>query len=159
MTTQFLVASGLAHLVAEADGAGTPVVFLHAGVADRRMWDAQVAALARSPSRYRAVSYDRRGFGDTLHVDEPYSQVGDLLRVLDTVAPGERAILVGCSQGGRIAIDAALAEPAREQALVLVAPAITGAPEVTLVAPAIQAWIDNVERAEADVDIDRINAL
>lgn len=159
MTTQFLVPSGSAQIAGEAAGAGAPVVFLHAGVADRRMWSAQAAALARAPGPYRALAYDRRGFGDTLHADERYSQVGDLIRVLDEVAPGERAILVGCSQGGRIAIDAALAEPARVRALVLVAPAVTGAPEVTLVAPAIQAWIDSVESAEADADIDRINAL
>jgi len=68
-------------------------------------------------------------------------------------------VLVGCSQGGRIALDAALAMPARVRALVLVAPAISGAPDVTEVPPAIQAWIEAVERAEAEADVDRINAL
>ena len=138
---------------------GPVVALLHAGVADRRMWQGQLAALTAAPSRYRAVAYDRRGFGETLHTEEQYSQVGDLFRVLDAVAPGERAILVGCSQGGRIAIDAALADPARVCALVLVAPAISGAPEITPVPPAIQAWIDKLEDAEATADIDRINAL
>ena len=154
-----IVPSGLAQIATEVAGAGPVVVFLHAGVADRRMWQEQLAALAGAQTRFRAVAYDRRGFGETLHTEERYSQVGDLFRVLDAVAPGERAILVGCSQGGRIAIDAALADPARVRALVLVAPAISGAPEIAPVPPAIQAWMDKLEHAEATADIDRINAL
>lgn len=159
LTETLIIPSGLARIATEVAGSGPAVAFLHAGVADRRMWQAQLATLAGAQPRYRAVAFDRRGFGETLHAEERYSQIGDLFRVLDAVAPGERAILVGCSQGGRIAIDAALAEPARVRALVLVAPAITGAPEVTPVPPAIQAWIDRLEHAEAAADIDRINAL
>lgn len=159
VTETMIVASGLTQIATDVAGAGPVVVFLHAGVADRRMWQGQLAALTGAQPRCRAVAYDRRGFGETLHVEERYSQVGDLFRVLDAVAPGERATLVGCSQGGRIAIDAALADPARVRALVLVAPAISGAPEITPVPPAIQAWIDKVELAEAAADVDRINAL
>jgi pimeloyl-ACP methyl ester carboxylesterase len=159
VTETLIVPSGLAQIATEIAGAGPAVVFLHAGVADRRMWQGQLAALTGANPQYRSIAYDRRGFGETLHMDEQYSQVGDLFRVLDAVVPGESAILVGCSQGGRIAIDAALADPARVRALVLVAPAISGAPEITPVAPAIQAWIDRFEDAEATADIDRINAL
>ncbi|MFO1323955.1 MAG: alpha/beta fold hydrolase [Burkholderiales bacterium] len=152
----FAVASSQARIVGEAAGAGAPVVFLHAGVADRRMWRAELAALA---PKYRAIAYDRRGFGDTLRVDEPYAHVTDLCAVLDALAPRAPAILVGCSQGGRVAVDAALAHPDRVRALVLVAPAISGAPEVTSFPPAIRNWLDNVERAEAAADVDRINEL
>ena len=155
--TAFGVASGRATLAADAVGEGVPVVLLHAGVADRRMWAAQVEALAAAG--YRAIAYDRRGFGDTLHAEEPYSHVGDLVAVLDACAPHARAILVGCSQGGRIAIDAALARPARFRGLALVAPAISGAPEPSSFPPAIEAWIERVERAEAANDTDGINAL
>jgi len=159
VTEPLIISSGLAQIAAEVAGAGPVVVFLHAGVADRRMWQPQFAALTGVPPRCRAAAYDRRGFGETLHAEERYSQVGDLFRVLDAVAPGERAILVGCSQGGRIAIDAALADPARVRALVLVAPAISGAPEITPVPPALQAWLDKLELAETAADIDHINAL
>lgn len=153
------VASGLAQLACESVGAGIPVVFLHAGVADRRMWRQQMAAVAQASHPFHAIAYDRRGFGETLHVEERYSQTGDLIAVLDALAPRRPAILVGSSQGGRIAIDAALADPAHVRALVLVAPAISGAPDVTLFPPAIQDWIENVERAEDAADVDRINAL
>lgn len=151
------VASGRATLAVESAGDGPPVVLLHAGVADRRMWRAQVGALAAAG--FRAIAYDRRGFGETLHADDEYSHVGDLIAVLDACAPGAPAILVGCSQGGRIAVDAALAHPERVRGLLLVAPAISGAPEPSSFPPAIQAWIDRVEQAEAASDTDAINAL
>lgn len=157
-----LIESGAAQLAAEAvgaPGATSTVVFLHAGVADRRMWRDQLAALAAAAPRWRGVAYDRRGFGDSLHADDRYSQVGDLWRVVDAATSGGPVVLVGCSQGGRIALDAALAHPDRVRALVLVAPAISGAPEDDDYPPAIRAWIAKVEEAEADVDIDRINAL
>ena len=152
------VVSGNAELAAEVQGTGVPVVFLHAGVADRRMWRADLTALT-TVGRYRGVAYDRRGFGESLHADERYSHVADLAAVLDATAGGAPAVLVGCSQGGRIAIDAALAMPERVRALVLVAPAISGAPEQTTFAPAIAAWMERMERAEAQADIDRINVL
>jgi pimeloyl-ACP methyl ester carboxylesterase len=153
------IASGLARLAGECCGAGFPVVFLHAGVADRRMWRDQLTALARDPAMHRGVAYDRRGFGDSLHVEERYSHIDDLIAVLDAVAPRASVVLVGCSQGGRIAIDTALAHPDRVRALVLVAPAISGAPEAADDPPAIQSWIDRMEAAEAAADVDRINML
>lgn len=154
-----IIESGAARLVADTVGAGIPVVFLHAGVADRRMWRDQLAALDDPGSRYRGVAYDRRGFGDSLHADDRYAQVSDLWNVVDAATSGVPAVLVGCSQGGRIALDAALADPSRVRALVLVAPAISGAPEIDDFPPAIQAWIARVEQAEADADVDRVNAL
>ena len=151
------IRSGAAEIAVESAGQGPPVVLLHAGVADRRMWRAQCTALAQAGCH--AHAYDRRGFGDTLHADDAWSHLDDLAAVLDDVAPAEPAILVGCSQGGRIAIDAALAHPSRVRALMLVAPAISGAPSKETFPPAIQAWIDRVERAEAANDVDAINAL
>lgn len=152
-----VVPSGRAALATIAAGAGAPVVFLHAGVADHRMWQQQVAAAAADG--FRAIAYDRRGFGASLHADETYSHVGDLLRVLDHCAGGQRAILVGCSQGGRVAIDAALAHPDRVRALVLVAPAVSGAPVVDRFSPAIEAMLVRIEEAEISADVDRINAM
>ncbi len=154
--TESFIPSGQARLAAQASGHGPAVVLLHAGVADARMWRGQLEALAAS---HHAVAYDRRGFGRSLHADEPYSMVGDLLAVLDAVSPAAPALLVGCSQGGRIAIDMALAHPQRVRALVLVAPALSGAPEVDSFPPPIQALVDQLEQAEASGDIDRINAL
>ena len=154
--TESFIPSGQARLAAQACGHGPAVVLLHAGVADARMWQGQLAALGTS---HHAVAYDRRGFGRSLHADEPHSMVGDLLAVLDAMGPASPAILVGCSQGGRIAIDTALAHPQRVRALVLVAPALSGAPQVDEFPAPIRALLDQLDEAEASGDIERINAL
>lgn len=150
------IASGRARLAAERTGADVDVVFLHAGGTDRRMWRSQMNALL---PRWTSLAYDRRGFGESPHVDESWSATGDLKAVLDAEAPGRPVVLVGCSQGGRIAIDFALAEPARVRALVLVAPSVSGAPQPESYPPNIQALLDAREAAERERDIERINAI
>ena len=158
------VRSGTADLciddVGRTAAAGPPLVCLHAGVTDRRLWAPQREALGAS---HRVVAYDRRGFGETrlppAGSREAFSQVGDLLRVLDALQL-DRAVLIGCSQGGRIAIDAALAHPQRVRALVLVAAAVTGAPQIDLpYAPLTQARVEAYEAAEQRGDQTALNEL
>jgi pimeloyl-ACP methyl ester carboxylesterase len=149
------IPSGNARIAAWAAGTGPLVALLHAGVADSRMWRGQFAALAR---RARVVAFDRRGFGQTARAPGDYTQVADLLAVLDTLAPGQPALLVGCSQGGRIAIDTALLHPARVAGLVLIGPGISGGPAVPL-PPAVVAFEDTIAAADAAGDKARVNAL
>lgn len=106
-------------------GEGLPVVFLHAGVCDKRMWEAQMAVVAEDG--WRAIAYDRRGYGETESSDVPFSHLDDLdavLRQLDIHA----AVLVGCSLGGGLAIDFALRYPGRVLGLVLIGTSVTGSP-------------------------------
>jgi pimeloyl-ACP methyl ester carboxylesterase len=119
---------GQAVLSAFRQGAGgsPTVVFLHAGIADHRSWTGVMELLSPEVD---ALSYDRRGFGTTFCVAEEHSQIADLLAVLDALDGGP-VVLVGNSMGGLIALDTALAHPHRIAALVLVAPAVTGAPRV-----------------------------
>jgi pimeloyl-ACP methyl ester carboxylesterase len=111
-----------ARLHYEIAGAGEPLVLVHAGIADGRMWDGQVARFAR---RYRVVRYDMRGFGRSAIVEGPYAHHEDLRTLLDSLGI-ERAFLVGCSMGGRTIIDFALEHPGRVRALVLVGSALGG---------------------------------
>lgn len=153
---EITVPSGAADLAVTIAGDGAPaLVFLHAGVCDRRMWEAQLAAFA---GRHRVVAYDRRGFGATKYRPESYRFIDDLDAVLKASVDGA-AVLVGCSQGGRIAVDFAFTYPARVAGLVLVAPAISGAPEPETYPPVIQALIEAGEAAERDEDTDRLNAI
>ncbi|MBK8083718.1 MAG: alpha/beta hydrolase [Devosia sp.] len=124
MSAPFEIEFDGASLRGEADGFGIPVVFLHAGVADRRMWAGQMGALAAEG--YHVVSYDRRGFGETETADVPFNHLVDLEAVLDQLSI-HAAILVGCSMGGGLAIDFALEHPERTIGLVLVGTAVTGA--------------------------------
>jgi pimeloyl-ACP methyl ester carboxylesterase len=106
----------------EAAGQGPPVVLLHGGNLDRRVWDAQFLPLARD---HRVVRYDLRGLGRSADADAPFQAHADLRALLDTLHI-RRASLVGLSGGGRIAIDFALAYPDRVDRLVLAAPGLSG---------------------------------
>ena len=123
------IRSGRASLNAGVAGtyAMRPILFLHAAVADSRMWLKSMAQLKGADT---PIAYDRRGFGSTRYEPEDYSSIVDLYRVLDSVSPDKRAVLVGCSQGGRIALDAALEHPGRVAGLILIAPNVPGAPEL-----------------------------
>ncbi|MDP9902362.1 alpha/beta fold hydrolase [Variovorax ginsengisoli] len=134
---------------------GVPILFLHANVADRRMWDGQWQYLV---TRHPVVSYDRRGFGESRTLrPTSYSNVSDLWAVMDRLEL-EQAVLVGCSMGGRIAIDAALARPDRVASLVLVSPGVSGAPAPEHGEP-VKALMDAIGVAAARGDLDTKNEL
>lgn len=104
----------------DVSGDGPPVVLLHAGVADRRMWDHQAEALRTAG--YRAVRPDLRGYGQTPAGRAPWDPVADVLEVADSLAL-DRFALVGASAGGAVALQLAARVPGRVAALVLLCPA------------------------------------
>jgi len=106
----------------EKSGAGPGLVCVHAGIADHRMWNRELEEYARD---HTVVTYDVRGFGRSTAATSEYSDMDDLLAVLDN-ADIPRPALIGCSAGGRIAIDFAIAHPERFDRLVLVAPGVGG---------------------------------
>jgi pimeloyl-ACP methyl ester carboxylesterase len=126
-------------------GSGPPVVLLHEGVVDSRIWEPALPLLA---GRHRAIRYDQRGFGRSPMPDGPYSLVDDLISVLDA-AGADRAALVGCSRGGGIALTAAVERPERVSHLVLVGSDLPGHRLDVDATPEQEArW----EQAEADED-------
>lgn len=151
----FTIRSGKAELTGVEDGKGPALVFLHAGVADKRMWRDQMAAFA---DRFRVVAYDRRGFGETRYQPEVFSHMKDLRAVLDELAI-EQANLVGCSQGGRFAVDFTLAYPKRVAKLVLVAPAIGGAPQPEELPDDIDNLLQQAEQAEDQKHYELVNRI
>ncbi len=104
-------------------GDGPPLVLLHEGVVDSRIWEPVVPLLAE---RHRVIRYDQRGFGRSPMPNGPYSVVDDLISVLDA-AGVERAALAGASRGGNIALTAAVERPERVSALILLGSALPGA--------------------------------
>ncbi|MFK4442564.1 pimeloyl-ACP methyl ester carboxylesterase [Caballeronia udeis] len=89
---------------------------------------------------------------------EDFSAVADLMAVIDATANGEPVILVGCSQGGGIVLDAALQHPSRIRAVVLIAPNVSGAPEA-IYPPRIESLMTRFKEAEKIGDLDQMIAI
>jgi pimeloyl-ACP methyl ester carboxylesterase len=154
MELEVHVPGGSLHVV--DDGVGRPAVLLHAGVADSRSWDAMVPLLV--DAGLRVVRYDARGYGRSTTDDVEFSNVADLVAVLDHLGI-ERALLVGNSRGGLIAFNAALDVPDRVVGVVGVAAALGGFTGTSTVLE--EALFEEMERLEAQdpPDLEAIAAL
>ena len=106
----------------EREGAGLPVIFLHAGIADHRMWEPQVKAFSK---QFDCIAPDMRGFGKSELPPQAWSPVADVLGLIDHLHL-KPVHLVGCSIGGGVAIDFALEHGERISRLVLVGPGVGG---------------------------------
>jgi len=111
-----------AQLYYEIGGQGPPLLLIHARIADSRMWDDNVQALAR---HYTVLRYDLRGHGRSPMPSGSFSHVADLARLLQLFSL-PRASLIGSSIGGELAIDFALEHPEQVMALITVASAPSG---------------------------------
>lgn len=82
-------------------GTGRPVVLIHGWPLSGDSWDP--VALALAEAGYRAIAYDRRGFGRS---DQPWQGydydtfADDLADVMQSQSAGENVALVGFSMGG-----------------------------------------------------------
>src|SRR5581483_9982163 len=108
----------------EVLGEGHPLVLIHGGYMDRRMWDDQFHAFAR---HYRVIRYDVRGFGKSKLPSVAYADRQDLYTLLNYLGV-EKTYLLGLSLGGVIALDFTLEHPAMVDALILVGSPVPGFP-------------------------------
>jgi pimeloyl-ACP methyl ester carboxylesterase len=125
---QFLERAG-ARLRWRLAGAGPAVVLLHGWALDLEYWDSLVALLA---PRFTVLAFDRCGFGLSAGQPDVHRNVDDLDALLDAAAM-PRAVLIGMSQGARLAIHFARLFPARTRGLLLDgAPALEAESELPL---------------------------
>jgi pimeloyl-ACP methyl ester carboxylesterase len=128
----------------EDTGGDLPAIILsHGFLMDHTMFDPQVDALR---GEFRCITWDERGFGDT-PADAPFTywdSANDALALLDSLGV-DAAVFAGMSQGGFIALRAALTAPARVKGLVLIdTQAGTEAPETVPVYEAmVEDWATN----------------
>lgn len=117
MTETRYLETDLGYLAYETRGEGGPaVLFWHSLFATRGMWNAQAEDLARD---HRVVLIDGPGHGDSSEPERPFTleDCAEIAtRVLDVCEVG-RAVWVGLSWGGMVAMRAALAHPERVLAL------------------------------------------
>ena len=102
--------------------------------------------MERLAPAHRAVSFDARGHGRTTYQPEPFSRVGDALAVLDSLG-SRSAVVIGNSMGdGRLWTSPSTTRR-RTTALVLIAPAISGAPQRED-SPEVQAIDEQMQAAD-----------
>jgi pimeloyl-ACP methyl ester carboxylesterase len=91
----------------EGSGDGPPVVFLHAGSGNCRMWEHQIPDF--TGAGYRFLAFDRRAEGNAV----------DDLEALADYLELEKFHLVGTAAGGIVAVDYALSYPEKLRSLVI----------------------------------------
>jgi len=125
-----------------------PVVLIHAGVADRRMWDPIWDGLSADRD---VIRLDLRGFGDsTARPDGPLCSVDDVTATL-TWLGASRFHLVGASFGAGVAVETALTHPDTVASLLLAAP---GGSLITGVTPDLRAFLDAEGKALERKDLE-----
>ena len=107
----------------QESGSGEPVVLVHGGISDHRIWQSQREALGQ---RYRAIAYSCRYHwpNNPAPPDAEHAVVEhvDDLQALVTVLGAAPAHLVGNSSGGLLCLIAAIRAPELVRSLVLLEP-------------------------------------
>jgi pimeloyl-ACP methyl ester carboxylesterase len=161
---EFEVAGEGPTIAGEEIGDGPPIVALHGLTASRHYVVHRSLVLPRRG--FRLVLYDARGHGASAPAPEDagyaYRELaGDLATVLDAKVGEGRALLAGHSMGAHTITGYALAHPGRVAGLVLIGPALTGAPPTEDVLANWDRLADSLERegvegfiSEYDRDLD-----
>jgi pimeloyl-ACP methyl ester carboxylesterase len=94
----------------------TPIVFVHGAMMGRSVWRPQLDALS---DRYRCIAVDQPGHGTLRHT--PFTLDVAVANVVDAIdrEAGGRAVLVGLSLGGYVAMTVAGRYPERVRGLVI----------------------------------------
>lgn len=126
----------------DSGGRGPVVVLSHGFLMDLTMFDAQVSALS---DKFRVITWDERGFGDTEYDGKPFTywdSANDCLALMTHLGI-DTAVLGGMSQGGFLSLRAALTAPERVKALVLIDTAADNDGPETLAAyrGMVDAWV------------------
>ena len=108
------------NLAYDDHGIGQPVLFLHAFPLNRSMWSGEMKTLLKE-ERYRLVSLDWRGFGEsdiTADVSTMETFADDVAGLMDTLGMQD-AVLCGLSMGGYATFAFLRKYPQRVKGLIL----------------------------------------
>lgn len=106
----------------EEAGSGEAVIFIHGMSLDKRVWEPQWSAFSKL---FRVVRYDVRGMGQSSRVTNTHNPTEDLQQLMDLLKI-DKAILIGHSMGGNIALNFAIKHPERVKKIISVDAIIDG---------------------------------
>ncbi|WP_343712543.1 alpha/beta hydrolase [Inquilinus sp.] len=113
---------GVSLAYTDTGGAGVPVILVHALTGTKASWEAQLQAFYQAG--FRAIAFDRRGWGQSMAVPATGDQPGTVAGDIDALATHlglDRFHLVGIAGGGFAALDYAAWHPERLRSLVVAA--------------------------------------
>jgi pimeloyl-ACP methyl ester carboxylesterase len=113
-----------ARLFYEIRGEGVPVLLIHGGFVDRRMWNPQFEELAR---HFRVIRFDGRGHGKSDAPLDSFSYTRDLIAMLDHLQL-DQLVAVGFSRGCNTALELCVTQPKRIKGVVVAAPGLSSYP-------------------------------
>lgn len=135
------------HLAYVVAGSGPPLVLLHGGALDHRLWAPQFGPLARE---HRVLAVDARGHGWSSTPTKPFRHADDVAGLLEVLDLGP-ATLVGLSLGAGTVTETAIVRPDLVTAAVVSG---AGIPEPDFRDPGLLAIGEEWERAAARGDRD-----
>ena len=106
----------------KVQGAGTPIVFVHAGFQDHNMWQPQIDHFSK---KHKVVVFDVPGHGATVS-DTARPQAAAVIKAVMDGLHIEKAAVVGLSLGGAMATDFATQHPQRVTHLILAGSGLSG---------------------------------
>jgi pimeloyl-ACP methyl ester carboxylesterase len=160
---------GQSRIYYEVKGQGSPLILIHGGLLNRHMWDGQFDVFSQD---HRVIRYDASSHGRSVTPPGAYYDHEDVAGLMEHLGI-DRAVIMGLSFGGRVAIDFALEHPERVAAVVAVGSGLGGfrfdSEEVTagrqelndawiqqdwdrVVEGFQRAWTDGPHRSPEDVD-------
>ena len=121
MSSKYVSKAG-ATIFYETQGTGEPLILIHSGVADMRLWNPQMDAFTQE---FQVIRYDARGYGQSELIPGDFHHLDDLIDLMEHLNL-KSGHLLGLSMGGETAIDLALRHPERVRSLTLVGSGLGG---------------------------------
>lgn len=109
----------------EVFGEGEPLILIHAGVTDSRMWDYQIEDLSKN---FKVIRFDQRGFGKSDIPKSNFNAVKDIITLMDSCKIS-KAHIVGICLGALQALDLAIEYPDRVKSLIISGSALPDWPQ------------------------------
>jgi 3-oxoadipate enol-lactonase len=106
----------------EMRGTGNPLILLHSGLTDHRMWSGQQEEFSQ---HFQVILPDFRGYGKSpvpVGLFRHYEDIYELIQYLKFNSVN----VLGCSLGGKTGLELAIAYPEVVDRLILVAPGLRG---------------------------------